>query len=289
MSVAFQRILKMFSAKSPVLAQVRVTKLDCNIRRKRSKRLLLAGAVSFCTFASGGHAQGVPTIDGTQLGQLLAQLEHMANDLNVQLEQVATMRQELETQISQLTNLEDQLVSLVEGNGLGQLLATIEDFERLKGVIEQPIASLDQIKAGNFTGAFREGSAAASRIGSVLGDAGFSSERLASLSSSSKPSDNNLATQAGASAMLSVAAEESHAEAGHSLERIQTMVGHIDDQDGLKSAVDLNTRVTAELGIILTQIWRLEAAAGVSAGQLGVVDAATLAEERRFRTMAVSE
>ncbi len=253
------------------------------------KRMLLAGTVSFCALTSGALAQGVPTIDGTQLGQLLAQLEHMANDLTVQLDQVATMRQELETQISQLTNLDAQLLSLIEGNGLGQLLATVEDFERLKGIIEQPIASLDQIKAGNFTGAFREGSAAATRIRSVLGDAGFSSERLAALSGSSKPVDNNLATQAGASAMLSVAAEESHVEAGQSLQRIQTMVDHIDDQDGLKSAVDLNTRVTAELGIILTQIWRLEAAAGVSAGQLGVVDAATLAEERRFRTMAVEE
>lgn len=253
------------------------------------KRLLLTGAVSVLALASPVHTQGVPTIDGTQLGQLLAQLEHMATDLNVQLEQVATMRQELETQIAQLTNLDAQLKSLIDGNGLGQLLATVEDFERLKGVIEEPIASLDQIRAGNFTGAFREGSAAASRIRSVLGDAGFSEERLASLSGSTKPNENNLATQAGASAMLSVAAEESHAEAGQSLERIETMVGHIDDQDGLKAAVDLNTRVTAELGIILTQIWRLEAAAGVSAGQLGVVDAATLAEERKFRTMAVEE
>lgn len=256
---------------------------------KRLKSILLAGTVSVFALASGAQAQGVPTIDGTQLGQLLAQLEHMANDQNVQLEQVATMRQELETQISQLTNLDAQLKSLIDGNEIGQLLATVDEFERLKGVIEQPIASLDQIKAGNFTGAFREGSAAASRIESVLGDAGFSSDRLSSLSSSTKPSDNNLATQAGASAMLSVAAEESHVEAGESLDRIQTMVGHIDNQDGLKSAVDLNTRVTAELGIILTQIWRLEAAAGVSAGQLGVVDAATLAEERRFRTMAVEE
>ncbi len=253
------------------------------------KRTVLAGALSFVALTSGLNAQGVPTIDGTQLAQLLAQLEHMAQDLNVQLEQVATMRRELETQISQLTNLDAQLSSLIEGNGLGQLLASVEEFERMKGVIEQPIASLNQIKSGNFTGAFREGSAAASRIGSVLSSAGFSSERLSVLSSSSLPSDNNLATQAGASAMLSVAAEESHGEAGQSLERIQTMVGHIDDQEGLKSAVDLNTRVTAELGIILTQIWRLEAAAGVSAGQLGVVDAATLAQERRFRTMAVEE
>jgi type IV secretion system protein VirB5 len=89
--------------------------------------------------------------------------------------------------------------------------------------------------------------------------------------------------------MLSVAAQESHEEAGESLDRLETMVGLIDDQDGLKAAVDLNTRITAELGIILTQIWRLEAAQGVSAGQLGVVDASTLAAERSFRTMAVDE
>ena len=278
-----------FGNANPVLAQARGRELCFKLKMRGLKRFFLTCAVSAFALTSQTQAQGVPTIDGTQLGQLLAQLEHMANDLNVQLEQVATMRQELETQVSQLTNLDAQLASLIEGNGMGELLATVEEFERMKGVIEEPIASLDQIRAGNFTGAFREGSAAASRIQGVLGGAGFSSERLAALSSSTKPSENNLATQAGASAMLSVAAEESHKEAGESLDRIQTMVGHIDGQDGLKAAVDLNTRVTAELGIILTQIWRLEAAAGVSAGQLGVVDAATLAEERRFRTMAVEE
>ena len=112
MNTAFLRMLKITRTQSPVLAPARVWKLGFYQIAVRSKRLLLAGAVSFCAIASGVHAQGVPTIDGTQLGQLLAQLEHMANDLNVQLEQVATMRQELETQISQLTNLEDQLASV---------------------------------------------------------------------------------------------------------------------------------------------------------------------------------
>ncbi len=87
--------------------------------------------------------------------------------------------------------------------------------------------------------------------------------------------------------MLSVAAEEAHDEAADSLGRIETMVGLIDDQDGLKAAVDLNTRVTAELGIILTQMWRLEAASGINAGQLGAIDAATIAEERKFMSMKV--
>ena len=47
-----------------------------------------------------GAAQGVPTFDNSNLRQLVLQLEHMAEDLNVQLQQLATMRQELETQLS---------------------------------------------------------------------------------------------------------------------------------------------------------------------------------------------
>lgn len=251
--------------------------------------VLALSCTPLAPFNAPAQAQGVPTIDGTSLGQLLAQLEQMAKDFNIQVEQVLTLKTQLETQISQLTNLDAQLKSLIDANGLGQLLASVEDFKRLKGIIEEPIATLDQIKSGNFTGAFRESAAAASRVKGVLGGAGFSPERMASLSSSAEPADKNLATQAGASAMLSVAAEEAHKEAGQSLDRIQTMVGEIDNQDGLRAAVDLNTRVTAELGIIMTQVWRLEAAAGVSAGQLGVVDAATLPEERKFRKMGVEE
>lgn len=256
---------------------------------KISIMALALGCAMSGSFAPKTYAQGVPIIDATSLAQLIAQIEQMAKDFNVQVEQALTLKTQLETQIKQLTNLDAQLKSLINGNGLGQLLAGVEDFNRLKGIIEEPLAALDQIKAGNFTGAFREGSAAAGRVRGVLGGAGFSSERMASLTSSILPSDKNLASQAGASAMLSVAAEESHKEAGQSLDRLQTMVGEIDNQDGLRAAVDLNTRVTAELGIIMTQIWRLEAAAGVSAGQLGVVDAATLAEERKFRKMGVEE
>ena len=87
--------------------------------------LLTVTAVTTLGFASPATAQGVPTFDGSQLGQLVAQLEHMAEDLNVQMQQLATMRLELETQLSQLTNLEAQLTSLIEGSGLGELFATV--------------------------------------------------------------------------------------------------------------------------------------------------------------------
>lgn len=251
------------------------------------RRILLATTLSVFALTSPVRAQGVPTFDGTQLTQLIAQLEHMAEDLNVQLQQLATMRLELETQLSQLLNLEAQLTSLIEGSGLSELFATIEEFRALRGKLVAPLNTARALANGDFLSGFNPGAELEASVRRALSGSGLTAERLSELSSSSEPADNRIATQAGASAMLSVAAQESHEEAGQSLERLQTMVGLIDDQDGLKSAVDLNTRVTAELGIILTQIWRLEAAQGVSAGQLGVVDAATLAAERSFRSMAV--
>ncbi|MCG7521909.1 type IV secretion system protein [Ruegeria sp. Ofav3-42] len=231
--------------------------------------------------------QGVPTFDNSNLRQLVLQLEHMAEDLNVQLQQLATMRQEVETQLSQLLNLEAQLASLSEGNELGELFASAREFERVRGKLTAPLATVEALSSGDFLSGFRPDAELDAAVERVLSGSGFTQERLSVLATSEEPADNRLATRAGSSAMLSMAAQESHAEAGESLGRLETMVGLIDDQQGLKAAVDLNTRVTAELGIILTQIWRLEAAAGVNGGQLGLVDAATLAEERKFRSMEV--
>jgi Type IV secretion system proteins. len=252
------------------------------------RRLLLtAAAVASLGLPSLAQAQGVPTYDGTQLHQLVLQLEHMVKDLNVQLQQLATMKLELETQISQLTNLEAQLASLIRGNGLGELFATVEEFHTLRGKLVAPLNTAQSLASGDFLSGFNPGAELSASVERIFLGSGLTSERLSTLSNSDEPADNRIANSAGASAMLSVAAQESHEEAGQSLERLEVMVGLIDDQSGLKAAVDLNTRVTAELGIILTQIWRLEAAQGVSAGQLGVVDAATLADERKFRSMAV--
>jgi type IV secretion system protein VirB5 len=88
------------------------------------KQLLLSvAAITALGLSTPARAQGVPTFDGSQLGQLVAQLEHMAEDLNVQLQQLATMRLELETQLSQLLNLDAQLASLIEGELQGSCFA----------------------------------------------------------------------------------------------------------------------------------------------------------------------
>ena len=50
----------------------------------------------------------------------------------------------------------------------------------------------------------------------------------------------------------------------------------------LKEAIDLNTRMTAELSIALANIWNMESAQLMGMGEAGVMDAATAAEEQKF-------
>ena len=90
-------------------------------------------------------------------------------------------------------------------------------------------------------------------------------------------------------AVLSAAAQNSHAEAAQSLERIERLVEMIPDMADLKESMDHNTRVTAELAIAMTRMWELEAIQTVGAGNAGVVDAATIAEERRYMDFTLPE
>ena len=103
------------------------------------KHFLLSAATALALSTSPALSQGVPTFDGQALRQLLLQLEHMAEDLGIQHEQLTTLRRELETQLMQLENLEAQLRSLINGNGLGDLFATFEEFEELRGALVGPL------------------------------------------------------------------------------------------------------------------------------------------------------
>ena len=70
------------------------------------RRFFLATTVSLSAILPiPGSAQGVPTFDGSQLGQLVAQLEHMATDLNVQLQQLA-QRVALQQRVQRVVLLE---------------------------------------------------------------------------------------------------------------------------------------------------------------------------------------
>ena len=116
----------------------------------------------------------------------------------------------------------------------------------------------------------------------ALASAGFDEDSLREIATSGNPGAEGIATRATTGAVLSAAAQNSHTEAAQSLARVERLVAMIPDMEDLKASMDHNTRVTAELAIAMTRMWELEAIQTIGAGNAGVVDAATIAEERRY-------
>jgi type IV secretion system protein VirB5 len=173
-----------------------------------------------------------------------------------------------------------------------QLRQMIED--ELNGLLDQEfgdiIATIEAIKTGDFSGLTGSGaSEIETQMDRVLADLGFDEDTLSEMARSGNPGAERVATQATTGALVSAAAQNSYEDAGQSLERVDRLVGLIDDMDELKESVDLNTRVTAELAIALVAMWQLEAIQTVGDGTGGVIDAATIAEEQRFMEFTLPE
>ncbi|AVO39305.1 type IV secretion system protein [Pukyongiella litopenaei] len=242
-------------------------------------------AVTTCAllFASPLFAQGVPTVDTRNIAQEIRQLQQMLEDFGIQTDQLDTLLEQLDLVQQQLDTLNEtyaaltgatDILDMAMGGDLDGLLD--QEFDDLLGTIRQ-------IQSGDFSGLI--GNAAPQmegRMTQALENAGFDQDSLSDMASSGNPGAERIASQAGTGAVMSAAAENSYDEAAQSLERVEQLVSLIPDMETLKEAVDHNTRVTAELAIAMTRMWELEAIQTVGAGQSGVVDAATLAEERRY-------
>ena len=167
-------------------------------------------------------------------------------------------------------------------------------LEKLRVSLDQEfgdiLATIEAIKTGDFSGLSGSGAGEIeTQMDRVLADLGFDDETLSEMATSGNPGANRVATQATTGALVSAAAQNSYEHAGQSLERVDRLVGLIDDMDEIKESIDLNTRVTAELAIALVAMWQLEAVQTVGDGTGGVIDAATIAEEQRFMDFTLPE
>lgn len=235
-------------------------------------------------------AQGVPTVDTRNIAQEIRQLQQMLEDYGIQTDQLDTLLEQLDLVQQQLDKLNETYAALTGATDVVDMLMGGD----LDGLLDQEftdlLGTIQQIQSGDFSGLI--GNAAPEvqgRMTQALEDAGFDQDDLSEMASSGNPGAERVATQAGTGAMMSAAAENSYDEAAQSLERVSRLVEMIGDYDELKEAVDHNTRVTAELAIAMTRMWELEAIQTVGAGQSGVVDAATLAEERRYMDFTLPE
>ncbi|MEC7760745.1 MAG: type IV secretion system protein [Pseudomonadota bacterium] len=250
-------------------------------------------AIAFAGTPTWAVAQGIPVVDTQNIAQNIRQLRQMVEDEILQNEQLNQLREHLETLNEQLLELQrtyDALTGLAE---LPEIIRTEMEAE-LNGLLDQEfgdiLATIRAITTGDFSGLSGSGaSEIETQMDRVLADLGFDDDTLSEMAQSGNPGAARVATQATTGALVSAAAQNSYNDAGQSLERVERLVGLIDDMGELKASVDLNTRVTAELAIALVAMWQLEAVQTVGDGTGGVIDAATIAEEQRYMDFTLPE
>ncbi len=251
----------------------------------------MIGAAAFVAAPSlmgGGaaYAQGVPTVDTQNIAQEIQQLRQMIEDEVLQNEQLQQALAQLETLREQYAQLQETYAALTGLMELPEIITTQFEAE-LNGLLDQEfgdiMGTIDAIQNGDWSQLAGSGSGQIqTQMTRVLADAGFDEDTLSEMANSGVGGAERAAQQATTGAVMSAAAQNSYEDAGHSLERVDRLVGMIGDMEELKDSVDLNTRVTAELAIALVAQWQLEAVQTVGTGTTGVLDAATLAEERQF-------
>ncbi len=228
-------------------------------------------------------AQGVPTVDTQNIAQEIRQLQQMLQDFGIQTDLLDNALEQLDMLQSQLDQLNEMYASLtgprsILGLAMGGDLDTLlqANFEDIPGLIRGIQAGDWSALIGPNAGPMR------TQMEQALASAGFDEDSLREIATSGNPGAEGVATRATTGAVMSAAAQNSHAEAEQSLERVERLVEMIPDMEDIKASMDHNTRVTAELAIAMTRMWELEAIQTLGAGNAGVVDAATVAEERRY-------
>ncbi len=253
---------------------------------RRLSRSLASGAATLAlatALAGPVSAQGVPTVDTQNIAQEIRQLQQMLQDFGIQTDLLDNALEQLEVVQNQLDQLQEMYASLTGPRSiLGMVMG-----DGLDGLLEAKFSDLPGLIRGMQTGDWSNllGITAGpmrTQMEQVLARAGFDENSLREIATSGNPGAEGVATRATTGAVMSAAAQNSHAEAAQSLERVERLVTMIPQMEDLKAAMDHNTRVTAELAIAMTRMWELEAIQTLGAGNAGVVDAATIAEERRY-------
>lgn len=254
------------------------------IRRLRTSLTTTATTVALTTALAGPvAAQGVPTVDTQNIAQEIRQLQQMLQDFGIQTDLFDNALAQLETLQGQLDQLNEMYASLtgprsILGLAMGGDLDSLlqQNFEDIPGLIRGIQAGDWSSLIGPNAGFMR------TQMEQALASAGFDEDSLNEIATSGNPGAEGVATRATTGAVMSAAAQNSHTEAALSLDRVERLVSMIPEMEDLKASMDHNTRVTAELAIAMTRMWELEAIQTLGAGNAGVVDAATVAEERRY-------
>jgi type IV secretion system protein VirB5 len=233
-------------------------------------------------------AQGVPTVDVTSIAKIGEVLTEAKLQVKEMIASNLKLDEQILKQIEQLATLKAQLDALRNGLTLEALGIPDPDtfFDDILPDVADLTGGLVAAKGGDYALMTSSGKVGEKPAGQYVSDffasAGLDVKTVDTLAKSEDAGAARIGTQANTAAFLSAAAETASVKASESLERVHDLVQEIPRTEGLKEAIDLNTRVTAELSIAMANIWNMESAQLMGLGEAGVMDAATAAEEEKF-------
>lgn len=233
---------------------------------RTARKLLLAGVMSV-GLSTGATAAGIPVIDAANVAHALSQIDNQIKDYAEQLKQLATMKDQLLNMQEQLTTQITQLESIT---GIRQI-ASVLNSQELKD-LRQSANSLNSIMSSVMSGGDIAGQAGAIKAKVDELKSTFEFTDLDAFLSSEHALDKAAAHLAGAGVTAVATAEDGFTKADAAAQRVTQLINGIDNNEDLKAAIDYNTRVQAEVAVLLVELLRVQSA---NANALGMGQAAT--------------
>jgi len=233
---------------------------------KAVRKVLLAGVMT-TLMSANASAAGIPVIDAASIAQAITQVENQVKDYAEQLKQLATMKEQLLNMQEQLTTQISQLTAMT---GVKEI-AGILNSQELKD-LRQSAESLNGIMSSVMSGGDIAGQATAikAKVDELKNNFGFTN--LSALMSSEHTIDKAAAQLAGAGVTAVATAEDGFTKADAAAKRVTDLIDGIDNNTDLKASIDYNTRVQAEVAVLLVELLRVQSA---NANAVGMSQAAT--------------
>jgi hypothetical protein len=237
------------------------------------KTMIRAAALAAALGAAGEvRAQGVPVIDSSAIAQLVQQFQQLQQDYAVQIDQ-------LEKLLEQYVMLQQQYAAVTGPRGIGGLINAAEDIrdrsaaDTLQGILDGSVSGDLSALTGNV-------SRITARIEDLREEYDFG--EIGALVGSENASDRAIASSAGAGMAAIATADDTYARSNQSTARVNALIGEIDATPDIKASTDLNTRMLAEVAVLLNETLRVQAAAANAQGAETLSNARAQAAQRRF-------
>lgn len=228
-------------------------------------------------------AQGVPTVDTQSIAQQITQIRRMLEDYGIQsdmLDQLVDQLAELQRQTTEL----QEIYAVLTGDGdldgllMGGALDSVLD-PKMTSIVEAASAAA----SGDWTGlssAYRTEIQEAAQAS--MSGAGLDPSRVEEMGRTGNVAERRAAAQATTGAMVAAAADTAQRESRVSMQRLDRLVDQIPEQDGLKAAIDLNTRMMGEAVRELIASNQMLAVQSYGLGMSDVSQASAWAQEQQM-------